>query len=452
MKDRHDVVVCGAGMAGLTAAVAAQDGGADVVVIEKGPSCGGSAVISNGFVWTHDSLDRVHELVPNGNPELQGIVVDNLDADMAWLATLGLRTGPKRQVLDYGSGWQVDPNEMIDTLRSTFERRGGDVLLDTPLRRFRSEGVDRIVDCGDGRTVRCGAVVVATGGFQGDGALVSAHCAPPGNLYHRSNPWSTGDGLAAATAIGGAVSRGMNHFYGHAMLAPPSRFGPRQFGEVTQYQGHFSVALDLDGVRFAVESRGTGEEVLNQSLAKRPGGTGVYIVDAAGAERFSLPPDLLKTSTVLERAHGYGAAATADDLDDLCDALSSWGVARERARRELARATEPEAGSAPALGAGPYSAVLVKAAITFTMGGLAVDETMRVLDRAASTSPLATLVDDFSQFRQRPIEWLFAAGCDVGDVSHDSYVGGLATALTTGRLAGAGAAASVAPSPIGANR
>ncbi len=42
--------------------------------------------------------------------------------------------------------------------------------------------------------------------------------------------------------------------------------------------------------------------------------------------------------------------------------------------------------------------------------------------------------------RPNPIPNLYAAGCDVGNISSIGYIGGLATALTTGRRAGRGAA------------
>ena len=47
----RQIVVVGAGMAGLVAAVQAQELGADVVVLEKGDEPGGSMAMSGGTVW-----------------------------------------------------------------------------------------------------------------------------------------------------------------------------------------------------------------------------------------------------------------------------------------------------------------------------------------------------------------------------------------------------------------
>ena len=65
-----DVLIIGAGAAGLTAALAAHDSGAKVTIIEKGDKLGGTAAISGGIVW-----------VPN-NPAMQaaGIADDREDA------------------------------------------------------------------------------------------------------------------------------------------------------------------------------------------------------------------------------------------------------------------------------------------------------------------------------------------------------------------------------------
>ena len=54
-----EVLIIGAGAAGLSAAIAAHDSGAEVIVIEKGAKLGGTAAISGGIVW-----------VP-GNPQMQ---------------------------------------------------------------------------------------------------------------------------------------------------------------------------------------------------------------------------------------------------------------------------------------------------------------------------------------------------------------------------------------------
>ena len=76
-----------------------------------------------------------------------------------------------------------------------------------------------------------------------------------------------------------------------------------------------------------------------------------------------------------------------------------------------------------------------------------------MLCRAGTTSPFAPVPVDRAyadtsgasttigvDYRQTPVAGLYAAGNDVGNISHQGYIGGLACALTTGRMAGADAA------------
>ena len=50
--EQTDVLIIGAGAAGMAAALAAHDGGARVTLMEKGERLGGTAAISGGIIWT----------------------------------------------------------------------------------------------------------------------------------------------------------------------------------------------------------------------------------------------------------------------------------------------------------------------------------------------------------------------------------------------------------------
>src|SRR3712207_2192945 len=84
-----DLVVAGAGMAGLCAAAEARARGADVVVLEKGDRPGGAMLLSSGVVWRHRDFGAFRDECPGGQPELQRLVFDRLDGDLAWLERLG---------------------------------------------------------------------------------------------------------------------------------------------------------------------------------------------------------------------------------------------------------------------------------------------------------------------------------------------------------------------------
>ncbi len=78
MADQEtDVLIIGAGAAGLTAALAAHDAGATVTIIEKGDRLGGTAAISGGIVWVAN------------NPQMQAAgMADSADEALAYFGSL----------------------------------------------------------------------------------------------------------------------------------------------------------------------------------------------------------------------------------------------------------------------------------------------------------------------------------------------------------------------------
>jgi succinate dehydrogenase/fumarate reductase flavoprotein subunit len=469
------VAVFGAGLAGLSAAITALEAGARVTLGEKGPAPGGSTLLSGGLVWTFADLTELTAAIPDGNPLLQQLVFDEIGASRQWLAGLGVRfttqepdpelahagwAGVTGEPGINGLGQQLEPAQAIEALTGRFEQLGGTLRLETSLDELvvadgAVAGARVISADGQPDEVRADAVVLATGGFQGNPELLTSYITSPDHLYLRSNPWSTGDGLLAATAVGAGVTAGLDTFYGHALIAPPGRFTMTSFGDVTQGYGQGAVAVNERGERFADESEGTGEEVLNQRLARQPGGRGWYLIDEDVAT-LARHPGKPVTRVVLDRARSHGGpVVVADSLPELAGQLGeTFGVppqvllntieaynaicADPAAARQLSQ--PPRTRFRFPLRRPPFYAVAVKASITATMGGLAVDDRMRVLRRSASSSAIAQSITDLRDYREVAVPGLLAAGGDVGNISRFSYLGGLATALVTGRTAGRTAA------------
>jgi succinate dehydrogenase/fumarate reductase flavoprotein subunit len=453
-----DVVVAGAGMAGLCASLAALEQGARVLIVEKGRRHGGSMLLAGGLVWTLDSVDRLAAHMPGGNEVLQELVINDLGASLDWLASQGVSAGPLEPHKSFGHGRRVVPGEVAPALVKRVRELGGEIWLGAPLIGLAGDSAGvagvRVLHNGTADFVAAAGTILATGGFQGNTELVTRYITPSADrVYLRANPWSTGDGLTAATAVGAALTPWLDWFYGHALPAPPARFGPNQFYDLAQKYGQQAVALNLSGRRFADESAGTGEEVLNWAIARQERATAVYIIDAQTAERPSAVGPLPRVS--IERASDCGGqVAHSDTLEDLCGHLEEWGfdgqtalltlrayntsVACEGARLRPGRRANRNPLTKP-----PFRAVLVRPSITFTGGGLLTDPAMQVLSQFASASALPLTRADWSELQYAAIPNLFAAGADTGGVHAYGYMGGLATALVTGRQAGLSAAASL---------
>ena len=64
-----EVLIIGAGAAGLTAAVAAHDSGAKVTVIEKCAKLGGTAAVSGGIVWVPSNPQMQEKGIPDNRED-----------------------------------------------------------------------------------------------------------------------------------------------------------------------------------------------------------------------------------------------------------------------------------------------------------------------------------------------------------------------------------------------
>jgi succinate dehydrogenase/fumarate reductase flavoprotein subunit len=357
-------------MAGLCAAARARELGQDVVVYEKGDRVGGSMLLSSCVVWRYRDLDAFRAECPGGDAALQREVIDRLDEGLEWLRSLGApvvweETGNPRTV-----GIRFDPGGLTDAL-------------------VRAAGAE--IRMSEAAPADARPLLLATGGFQGDPALVHEHIAPGGELLLRANRWSAGDGLRAALARGAALSTGMDEFYGRAMPAPPARIDEDDFVPLAQLYGRYTLVLDEEGQEFAPDPVSWSELDLVQAIARRPGATAWYLVE-----------------------------------DETLDLEQRGRTVREMI--EAARAAGGEVLLAAELGIDlpdTYRyAVHVIAGITHTIGGLRIDASARVLDDGG-----------------RPVDDLFAAGADVGGISTGGYASGLASALVFGRIAAETAAA-----------
>src|SRR5687768_5262404 len=107
VETQVDLLVLGAGMAGLAAAARTAERGGSVVLVEKGDAVGGSATYAE-FIWTAPSLDVLREVNPDGDAALAAALIDGYQPAMDWVRSLGVEVKPAVDLLGFGRGHGTD--------------------------------------------------------------------------------------------------------------------------------------------------------------------------------------------------------------------------------------------------------------------------------------------------------------------------------------------------------
>ena len=238
-------------MAGLAAAARARELGAETLVLEKGDRAGGSMLLSSGVIWRHRTFDGFRADCPGGDPELQQVIVEQLDEAIEWLESLGA------PVLEQETG---NPR----TIGKRFDTRG---LTDALLRVIGDDSV-RLLE--RGLTPSQEPLVLCTGGFH-------VRLARELGLPIRGNPWSEGDGLDLALERGGESAGALDEFYGRAMPAGIA-IDEAEFVPLSQLYGQFAEVVSEDGTQRFEGEVSWSETNLVQAIARWPGGRAWYRV------------------------------------------------------------------------------------------------------------------------------------------------------------------------------
>ena len=427
-----DLLVLGAGMAGLSAAGYAAERGARVIVIEKAQSIGGSALLSGGVLWTATSPGRM-QLYGGGRPGLGDVVLRNYGLGLAWLRRRGIAISPAVSVL-HGRGYQID---ILDHLRGCghlVEQHGGHVVLDTQTRNLLTDNGGAVVGArtthADGVIdVRARATLLATGGYQNCAELRARyiHINAREGLLLRTNPHSAGDAMRLATSVGAEVRGSNPGFYGHLVSESPNWGAPHLYTLLSQYHSDHALLLNEAGKRFCDES--LGDHTNANHVVTQPNARAICFWDAAVHQAHATTAIVKGTEAVdkmkiaLEQGGNGTVALTLEEIERFVAAQGFDGARlrrsiddyNERCRNGWEVLQPSRAENFSVLDKPPFYALVVRSAITHTHGGLSVDASARVLKADGS-----------------PVLGLFAAGADAGDVYGVGYAGGLALALTYG--------------------
>jgi predicted oxidoreductase len=474
-----DVIVAGAGIAGLAAALEASDAGATVLVIEWSSVPGGHAVRAGGFAMVDTALQREKGHADSPDLAYQELMAWGEDADPAWVRIFAERSGP--DVYDWLTALGARFSILLPTPESSVPRfhfAGGTAVnvvvpmtraalardnirwaMRTRVAALASDDAGiftvrtRDARTGAERTFAAPAIVLATGGFQGSLELVRRHwprdLAFPDRLLLGVGAHAMGDGMRLGAAVGAAARRLEDQVT--FVNGLPNPRAPHRGLHVTNPA---SIWVDAGGKRFVDESA-SSKHVEAAVLALSPQ-THWMVFDASGRRKLRIRDAewLNPRSIAAEILDNPTVAVTADTIPDLAAAAGLPAAALQatvdRYNAFVAAETDDDFGrfgdgrgsADAALASPPFYALQLFPMTRKNLGGLALDTRARALDA-----------------RGQPIPGLFAAGelTGVGGIngSHGGSGTFLAPSVLIGRAAGRGAAAHatesvVAPDPFGA--
>jgi tricarballylate dehydrogenase len=490
-----DVVVVGAGNAALAAALSARERGVSVVVLERAPEAesGGNSRFTAGAIRTvYNGVEDLKKLIPDltaeeiartdygtytreqfyddlgritqyrSDPDLAEIMIERSLETLIWLRGKGVKFLPAygRQAFKVGDktrfwgGLTVEAvgggPGLVQSEHEAARRNGIDILYGTRalsllLDERRVKGVhvrrgDRSFD------IAAKAVVLASGGFEANAEWRTRYLGPGWDLAKvRGTRFNTGDGIRMALEAGAMPWGNWSGCHAVAWDRNAPEFGDLAVGDNFQKHSYpFGIIVNVTGRRFVDE----GADFRNYTYAKygrvmleQPAQTAWQVFDAKVLH-------LLREEYRIRQV----TKARADTIEELAQKLEGIDrqafvaeiVAYNRAVRQDipfdptvkdGRRTEglvvPKSNWANTIDTPPFEAYQVTCGITFTFGGLRIDNAARVIDTDGE-----------------PIPGLYAAGELVGGLFYFNYPGGtgLLSGAVFGRLAGSSAAQTTAVS------
>jgi tricarballylate dehydrogenase len=480
----YDVIVAGAGNAGLCAALAASEAGARVLVLEKAPRelRGGNTFFTGAaFRFPYDGLNDIRRLVPDlsdaeaeavdvgrypaeqmrddllrvtdgrADPELLETLVQHSFPTMLWMQERGVRW-----VLMYGrQAFEVDGKRRFWGGLVVEAVGGGPGLSDRLFELAEAAGVEVRYDCGaaalvqeagavrgvaldTGEEVRADAVVLACGGFEANAEMRREHLgAGWEHAKVRGTEFNTGAGIRMALEAGAAPygDWGSCHAVAWDLNAPP--YGNRRIGDLYQKHSYpLGIVVNMNGERFVDEGadfRNYTYAKYGREILKQPHRAAFQIFDPKVEHLLRDEYRIAQVTKASAESIGELADKLGIDRNGLLRTVEAFNASLQPGEFDPARLdgkrTEgiepPKSNWALPLDTPPYSGYAVTCGITFTFGGLHIDRDARVLDREG-----------------RSIPGLYAAGELVGGLFWGNYAGGsgLMAGLVFGRIAGRNAA------------
>lgn len=446
LADSYDVVIVGAGGAGMAAAIQAKDAGANPVILEKMPIAGGNTLKSSAGMnasetkfqeaeGIEDSNDLFYEETLAGgkgtnDKELLRYFVDHSAEAIDWLDSMGITLdnltvtgGMSEKRTHRPTDGSAVGEYLVDGLMRNIHENEIPIFVNADVKEINEvdgqvNGVTVNVE-GSEKTIDAKAVVVTTGGFGANMDMIEEYDPELKDYVTTNQEGSTGDGIKMIEALGGQTVD-LDKIQIH-----PTVDQSKSLLITEAVRGEGAILVNADGQRFYNEM--DTRDKVSAAIIALPEKSATLVFDAGVKERvtaidFYASQGLVKSADTIE--------ALAEELsmpeETLTETVTTWNDSVAAGKDE---AFGRETGMDHDLSTGPYYAIAIAPGIHHTMGGVKINTNTEVISTDDQTIP-----------------GLFAAGEVTGGLHGDNRIGGNAVAdiIIFGRQAGTKSAAYAA--------
>lgn len=425
-----DIVIIGAGGAGLCASIEAkQKGVKNVILLEKMGVVGGNTTSATGGLnaaetrfqkelgiadskesfysdtmkggYNLNDSNLVHEMVNKAPETVDWLVSIGVD-----LTDVGKMAGSTNKRTHRPQGGAAVGAHMIPVLESAAKTLGVDL-------RKNSKVIDIISDNGSAAgvvvqkdnqtyTIKAKAVIIATGGFGANSKMVESYVPSLVGFGTTNHKGATGDAFAWIEKFDGQLTQ-MDQIQTHPTVVPSNGV------MITEaVRGNGAIMVNREGKRFGTEM--ATRDVMSANVLAQTGKTAYLVFDTSVRKSLKAIEGYIKKGLLTE-------GQTPDELGEKLDMpTGSLAATISNYNTYVINGSDPEFGRKAsemprALSEGPYFAVEVGPAIHHTMGGIKINTQAEVLNS-----------------KNQVIPGLYAAGEVTGGVHGGNRLGGNAVA------------------------
>jgi len=430
VKDEScDIVIIGAGGAGMVASIEAAQKGAKVILLEKMGVTGGNTTSATGGMnaaetsvqkklGIEDTKDQFYEDTMKGgynknDASLVRNLVEKAAETVDWLMGIGVdlsdvgkMAGSTNKRTHRPQGGAAVGAHMVPVLedaavKAKVDLRKNSKVVDVLKEDGKAAGV--VVETnGEKYTIKAKAVIIATGGFGASPEMVIKYKPELEGFGTTNHKGATGDAFAWIEKFNGQLTQ-MDEIQTHPTVVPGNGL------MITEaVRGNGAIMVNREGKRFGSEM--ATRDVMSKAILNQTGKTAYLVFDTSVRKSLKAIEGYVKqglltegeTPEALAEKLGIPAADFADTIKKYNDIQASGNDAEfGRKASEMPRA----------LAEGPYFAVEVGPAIHHTMGGIKINTKAEVLDKNNNVIP-----------------GLYAAGEVTGGVHGGNRLGGNAVA------------------------